>query len=308
MNLSELSPRDVVDRFVMDTMRVDLESEISLLRTRNEHLRSELVEAEEKAKAAEMSKALSRSFTSSSFPASQAAPARPLDQEPLVIDLRATIEKDSAERSQMMALLRLNQVEEEAKEEVGMAQQQSIELQKTTQQAERERELAQMTAQQAKEDKSRAEEATTVEMKKRMLTTAQTMSIKAMQTEDKTLQGLLAYQAYKFNIQYSGPENQPASIIAQWSRCESLLKAPSPKTRSMTSGRMTLRGSYGASLCSSQDPSSSRFGKIRRCFGVARSGVAAKVCTGRVAATAAITEADKKRRLFNISHSPWRAR
>jgi hypothetical protein len=123
--------------------------------------------------------------------------------------LRAMIEKDSAEKAQMAALLRLNEVQVEAKEEVGLAQQQSFELQKTTQQAQRERELAQMTAQQANEDKSRAEEATTVEMRKRMLTTAQTMSIKAMQTEDKTLQGLLAYQAYKFNIQYSGTENQP---------------------------------------------------------------------------------------------------
>jgi hypothetical protein len=42
-----------------------------------------------------------------------------------------------------------------------------------------------------------------------MLTTAQTMAIKAIQTENKDLKGLLAYQAYRFNEQFNGPDNNP---------------------------------------------------------------------------------------------------
>ena len=42
-----------------------------------------------------------------------------------------------------------------------------------------------------------------------MLTTAQTMAIKATQVENIDLKGLLAYQAYLFNDQYSGIENNP---------------------------------------------------------------------------------------------------
>lgn len=126
--------------------------------------------------------------------------------------LRAMIEKDSAEKSQMMALLQLSEVQEDAEqayEHLDEVIQQSEVLQKTTNQAQRERELAERTAQQAREEQNRAEQAKTLEMRKRMLTTAQTMAIKAMQVDNRDVKGLLAYQAYKFNIQYSGIENQP---------------------------------------------------------------------------------------------------
>jgi hypothetical protein len=126
--------------------------------------------------------------------------------------LRAMVEKDSAEKSQMSALLKLNQVRVEAQEAhqmVSEVKQQSEVLQKTTQQAQMDRELAEKTAKQALEEQSRAEQATSAEKRTRMLTTAQTMAIKAIQTDDKDLKGLLAYQAYRFNEQYNGPDNNP---------------------------------------------------------------------------------------------------
>ncbi len=126
--------------------------------------------------------------------------------------LRATIEKDSAEKAQMSALLRLSEVREEANEAHEMvveATQKSEVFQKTSEQARLERELAERTAKQALEEQSRAEQATSIEKRTRMLTTAQTMAIKAMQTENKDLKGLLAYQAYRFNEQYKGPDNNP---------------------------------------------------------------------------------------------------
>ena len=126
--------------------------------------------------------------------------------------LRALVGKDSAEKAQMMAMLQLSEVKQEAEvayEMVDEAKQQSEVLKKTSDQARKERELAERTAKQALENQSKAEQAITVEMRKRMLTTAQTMAIKALQVDDKDVKGLLAYQAYKFNLQYSGINNQP---------------------------------------------------------------------------------------------------
>ena len=126
--------------------------------------------------------------------------------------LRAMIGKDSAEKAQMLAMLQLSEVKQEAEvayEMVDEAIQQSEELKVTTNQARRERELAELQAQQALAEQNKAVEAVSEEMRKRMLTTAQTMAIKAQQVDDKDIKGLLAYQAYKFNLQYNGIDNQP---------------------------------------------------------------------------------------------------
>lgn len=126
--------------------------------------------------------------------------------------LRAMIQKDSAEKAEMMALLQLREVREEAEEALDLADeatQHSFELERTTQQAQLESQQAQRTAQQAIEDQTRAEQAKAVELRKRMTTTAQTMAIKATQVSNKSLKTLLAYQAYKFNLQYNNGINQP---------------------------------------------------------------------------------------------------
>jgi len=126
--------------------------------------------------------------------------------------LKATIEKDSAERAEMMAMLKFREASEdalEAREKVDEVILQSEVLQKTTEQARRERELAERTARQALVEQSRAEQDKILEMRKRMLGTAQTLAIKALQVNDRDVKGLLAYQAHKFNIKYEGNPNQP---------------------------------------------------------------------------------------------------
>ncbi len=126
--------------------------------------------------------------------------------------LLATIAKDSAEKAQMAALLRLSEVREKADEAFQMVdevKEQSAVLKKTSEQARLEREMAERKAREALEEQSKAVEAITVEKRTRMLTTAQTMAIKAIQTENKDLKGLLAYQAYRFNEQFNGPDNNP---------------------------------------------------------------------------------------------------
>ncbi|MBA7568337.1 hypothetical protein ES708_10058 [subsurface metagenome] len=112
----------------------------------------------------------------------------------------------------MAALLQLHEVKEEAEVAYDLVDeviQHSEELEKTTQQAQYERGLAELTAQQAIKDQTRAEQAKSMEMRKRMLTTAQTMAIKATQVDKINIKALLAYQAYRFNEQYSGLKNHP---------------------------------------------------------------------------------------------------
>ena len=126
--------------------------------------------------------------------------------------LKAIIAKDSAERAEMRAMLELREVEVKRQEAYQIAQverQRSQEYQRSSEQAQQDRALAERTADQALEDRARAEQAKAVELRKRMLTTAQTMAIKATQVENIDLKGLLAYQAYLFNDQYSGIENNP---------------------------------------------------------------------------------------------------
>jgi WD40 repeat protein len=125
---------------------------------------------------------------------------------------RAIIAKDSAEKAQMQAILQLREVKVEAEEAIqsaDVARQQSVQYQKSTEQALNQRDIAEKTAIQAKEEQTRAEQAKAVELRKRMLTTAQTMAIKATQVDNLDLKGLLAFQAYKFNEQYIGIENNP---------------------------------------------------------------------------------------------------
>ncbi|MGD2036173.1 MAG: hypothetical protein PVF73_14010, partial [Bacteroidales bacterium] len=126
--------------------------------------------------------------------------------------LRAMLQKDSAEKARMMALLQLREVKEEAEvayDLVDEVTQHSEELEKTTQQARYEREQAQRTAQQAIQEQTRAEQAKAVELRKRLVTTAQTMAIKATQVDNRNLKALLAYQAYKFNEAYNQGKNNP---------------------------------------------------------------------------------------------------
>jgi WD40 repeat protein len=123
--------------------------------------------------------------------------------------LRAMHAKDSVERSQMESLLQLREVKEEANqaiEQVDVVTKKSEKLQKTTEQAQIEKQHAELTAQQAIADQTKAEKDKDVELQKRMLTTARTIALKAIQVEDPNLKALLALQAYKLNNAYKGNE------------------------------------------------------------------------------------------------------
>lgn len=67
--------------------------------------------------------------------------------------------------------------------------------------------LAQKNAKEALDQKAAAEKAKEEALNRRMLSIAQSISIKSLQIdEDKDLKALLAYQAYVFNKRYNGPE------------------------------------------------------------------------------------------------------
>jgi WD40 repeat protein len=126
--------------------------------------------------------------------------------------LVAQLAKDSAEKAEMYALLQLREVKEEAEEAFYIAdeaRQQTEVFQRESEQAKRERELAQLNAQQAQQQRSTALKEVEAEMRKRMVTTAQTMAIKAVQENNRDLKGLLALQAYNFNEQYQGGTAHP---------------------------------------------------------------------------------------------------
>jgi WD40 repeat protein len=126
--------------------------------------------------------------------------------------LRAMHQKDSAERTQMEAMLQLREVKieaEQAKTLVTEVTKQSEVLQKSSNQAQIEKQLAEQNAIQAREDQTKAEREKSLELKKRILTVAQAIAAKSAQVDDPNLKALLAYQAYQFNRDYQGNEYDP---------------------------------------------------------------------------------------------------
>ena len=118
----------------------------------------------------------------------------------------ARIEKLKAEREAL-----------EAFEVVTEVTQYSQKLEKTTEIAEQEREFAVKTAEIAREERTEAEREKEMEFRRRMLQIAQTMASKSLTVNDNNLKALLAYQAYKFNQQYGGPDNNPDIYTALYS-------------------------------------------------------------------------------------------
>ncbi len=118
----------------------------------------------------------------------------------------ARIEKLKAEREAL-----------EAFETVTEVTRYSQRLEKTTEMAEQERARALQTAEKEREERTEAEKEKDVEYNRRMLQIAQTMASKALTVTDNNLKALLAYQSYKFNQQYDGPENNPDVYTALYS-------------------------------------------------------------------------------------------
>jgi WD40 repeat protein len=129
----------------------------------------------------------------------------------------AQIAADSAE----FAKLKAEKEALEARETVTEVTQYSQVLEKTTEMAEKEREQAVQTAEKERVERTEAEKEKELEYKRRMLQIAETMASKSLTVNDNNLKALLAYQAFKFNKEYGGEENNPdiyqalyASLVA----------------------------------------------------------------------------------------------
>ncbi|MBN1952005.1 MAG: hypothetical protein JW801_12455 [Bacteroidales bacterium] len=108
----------------------------------------------------------------------------------------AKMQADSADRAKRLAEFEAMKFQQQALTEQQKAEQERIQ-----------KELAEIEKNAAKIREIAATQKTTEEMTKRMLSTAQTMALRAVQTDNATLKGLLSLQAYKFNIKYGGEEN-----------------------------------------------------------------------------------------------------
>jgi len=122
----------------------------------------------------------------------------------------ARIEKLKAERDVL-----------QARETVTEVKQYSQKLVQTTEMAEKEKEQAIKTAEKERVERTEAEKEKELEFRRRMLQIAETMASKSLTVSDNNLKALLAYQAFKFNKDYNGEENDPdiyqslyASLVA----------------------------------------------------------------------------------------------
>ncbi len=125
---------------------------------------------------------------------------------------KETVERVFAQIAADSARIQRLQAEKEALqayETVSEVTLHSQELEKTTEIAEYEKQIAIKTAQEERVERTEAEKAKEQEYRRRMLTTAQSMASKSLTTSDNNLKALLAYQSFKFNKDYAGPANNP---------------------------------------------------------------------------------------------------
>jgi hypothetical protein len=119
--------------------------------------------------------------------------------------LMAQVNADSAVKQRTLAYYQSKISEQEKR----IAQQQAEEAARRSVQYQKEKEESDKTASKAIEQQTVTEKEKNLEFQKRMLVTAQTMSGKVSQVDDKNLKGLLAYQAYLFNREYDGQSDHP---------------------------------------------------------------------------------------------------
>jgi WD40 repeat protein/energy-coupling factor transporter ATP-binding protein EcfA2 len=123
--------------------------------------------------------------------------------------LLAIQQKDSLEQTNLMRLIRQEEETEQAYQLIEEAQRRSQELEKTAEQMQQEKLLAEQRAQLAQQGISEIEVEKMMELKKHMLVLSQTIALKATQVNDNQLSGLLAYQAYLLNKENGGQINHP---------------------------------------------------------------------------------------------------
>jgi hypothetical protein len=120
-------------------------------------------------------------------------------------ELMAELNADTANKEKAIAFLRSKISDQERL----LAQRQAEEAARRSAAYQQEKIQAEKTAEQAIEQQSLTEIEKNQELKKKMLSIAQTMAVKTIQADDKNLKGLLAYQSYLFNRDYEGQADHP---------------------------------------------------------------------------------------------------
>jgi WD40 repeat protein/energy-coupling factor transporter ATP-binding protein EcfA2 len=127
--------------------------------------------------------------------------------------MMAQLNADSADKERAIAYLQ-SKISEQEKE---IAYRQAEEFARKSETYQQAKEKAEKTAEQAIEQQNETEKEKFQELRKKMISIAQTMAVKTTQTDDKNLRGLLAYQAFLFNRDYEGQNDHPDIYNALYS-------------------------------------------------------------------------------------------
>jgi dipeptidyl aminopeptidase/acylaminoacyl peptidase len=127
--------------------------------------------------------------------------------------MMAQLNADSADKERAIAYLQ-SKISEQEKE---IAYRQAEEFARKSETYQQAKEKAEKTAEQAIEQQNETEKEKFQELRKKMISIAQTMAVKTTQTDDKNLRGLLAYQAFLFNRVYEGQNDHPDIYNALYS-------------------------------------------------------------------------------------------
>ena len=119
--------------------------------------------------------------------------------------IMAQLNADSADKQSAIAFLQSKISEQEKQLAFRKAEEAAIK----SAGLEKEKEQAEETAEKAIEKQSVTEKEKTQELRKKMLSIAQTMAVKCTQVEDNNLKCLLAYQSFLFNRDYEGQPDHP---------------------------------------------------------------------------------------------------
>lgn len=116
---------------------------------------------------------------------------------------------DSLNRFQQLQLVQSEETELTYQERLKELEQKAQEAEQTAANERQALEQARTQAELALQDRSQFEAETRAEKRRRLLTLSQTMALKAVQTDDDQLSGLLAYHAYLINRENGGQINHP---------------------------------------------------------------------------------------------------
>lgn len=129
---------------------------------------------------------------------------------------------DSLARKQQMQLIQSEEVEQTYIVKLGELSELAEELEKTAAQEREDKQKAESEAQRALQDRTQIEVQRQAEKRLRMLTLSQTVALKAHQTDDNQLSGLLSYHAFLLNRENGGQSNHPEIYRSLYSSLRNL--------------------------------------------------------------------------------------